>query len=241
MVRLTYLHSGYTIPLKKLSVLILLFLFHSLNASDTLFMDDFSGNLSQNWIMFGDPLPRILDSLGLPPPCFNNNGDSMAGSGVITREVFEIGEGLGIECDMYLSCDKRGTWVTASLYFITPDYINDRSQSGYTIATLAFSYSGEMDWTSPHLQGVLTFNCFHDQENKSSIQLYHQNDMLDGWHRYRMEITEHSMVNYFIDDSLYCTSTVSVPDTAEHVRIQLGNRSSVWGIALHDNLIVYRP
>jgi len=204
-------------------------------------MEDFSGNLLQNWTMFGDPQPRILDSLGIPPPCFNNNGDSMGGSGVISREIFEIANGLGVECDMYLSCENRGTWVTAGLYFITPDYINDRSHSGYVISALAFSYSGEMDWTHPHLQGVLYLNCIPNHDDRFSVQLYHQNELLDGWHRYRLEIDEHRMVNYFIDDSLYCTSTVSIPDTLEHVRLQLGNRSSSWGIALHDNLIVYRP
>ncbi len=226
----------------KSFTLILLLSFQCPGAADTLLADDFSsGELESNWIFYGDPRPRILDSLGIPPPCFNNNGDAMAGSGIITREVFEIAEGLGIECDMYLSCEPRGTWVTASLYFITPDYINDRSQSGYTVAALSFSYDGEMAWSCPHLQGVLYFNCFHDHENKFSIQLPHQNELLDGWHRFRMEINEHRIVNYFIDDSLYCSSTVSIPDTSEHVRIQLGNRSSDWGIALHDNLLVYRP
>ena len=49
------------------------------------------------------------------------------------------------------------------------------------------------------------------------------------------------MVSFFIDDSLIVSSPVVIPDTVEHVRIQLGDRSSDWGIALHDNLIVYRP
>lgn len=54
-------------------------------------------------------------------------------------------------------------------------------------------------------------------------------------------LTEDRRTNYFIDDSLVLKSPVTIPDTVENVRILLGDRSSDWGIALHDNLIVYRP
>ncbi|MCK4806436.1 MAG: hypothetical protein KAT09_02255 [Candidatus Aegiribacteria sp.] len=211
-------------------------------SSEVLFSDDFSsGELESNWILYGDPLPRILDSLGLTPPCFNNNGDSMYGSGVVSREIFLIYEGIGVKCDMYMSCSERGTWVTALLSFITPGYRDDRTRNDYQIALIDYSYSGELDWGCPHRQGILKFSSFQDYNNQTIITHYHQNRYLNDWHSYSLEITEGRRVHYFIDDSLVLISPVPIPDTIEHVRIQLGNRSSNWGIALHDNLVVYRP
>mgnify|MGYP006278549643 CR=1 FL=1 len=45
----------------------------------------------------------------------------------------------------------------------------------------------------------------------------------------------------FFGNSLWCVSPISIPDTVANVRIQLGDRSSDWGIALHDNILVFGP
>ncbi len=215
---------------------------NSLHAGDTLFVDDFSsGELERNWIFYGDPQPRILDSLGLPAPCFNNNGDSMYGSGAVSRSVFEIAEGLIVECDMYLECSDRGTWVTASLGIATPGFRNSRTPSDYSVACFDLSYSGELDWARPHLQTILKMITGDGAVSSFLIEQYHQNHLLNSWHNYRIEIGADLQVTFFIDDSLAAHSNVQIPDTVNTVRIHLGDRSSDWGIALHDNLIVYRP
>ena len=213
-----------------------------LQAGEVLFHDDFSaGALADSWIFYGDPEPVICDSLGSPAPSFCNNGDADVGSGVVTREIFEIGPGFFVECDMYVTCSERGTWVTTRLEMVTPDHRNDdNTESDFMLARMDLSYSGELDWMCPHRQGVFSVACFHDMEERYTFQRYHQNHLLDGWHTYRMEINDDLTVSYFVDDSLYHISTISIPDTCGSVRIKLGDRSSEWGIALHDNLTVGR-
>ncbi len=222
--------------------MLILLSYHTLQAADTLFVECFSsGALEPNWILYGDPQPVILDSLGLPPPCFLNNGDSMYGSGVFSREVFKIGEGLRVECDMYLECAERGTWVTAALAIVTPDFRDERTQRDFNIARMDIFYSGELDWATPHRQCVLQLVSGDYEGANFRFEQYHQNQLLNNWHTYSIEINADRLVSFFIDDSLIVSSPVMIPDTVETVRVQLGDRSSDWGIALHDNLVVYRP
>jgi len=211
-------------------------------AEEVLFRDDFSsGSLEESWIFYGDPEPVICDSMGSPHPSFCNNGDSNVGSGVVTREIFHLVPGFFVECDMYVSCHERGTWVTTRLEIVTPDFRNDdNTESDHMLARIDLSYSGELDWMCPHRQAVFSIACFHDLDEKYTLQEYHQNHLLDSWHTYRMEINDDLTVSYLVDGSLYRVSPISIPDTCTMVRIKLGDRSSEWGIALHDNLRVGR-
>lgn len=226
----------------RMLILLLLPAHLSLHGEVLLFDDFSSSDLGTNWIIFGDPQPRTVDSLGLPPPCFHNNGDSMGGSGVISREVFRVVPGFSVECDIYLSCRERGTWVTARLEIVTPGFRNEGATGvNYGIAFMDLSYSGEMDWACPHRQAVLGAGCLHDPDTRFHLQTIHQNHLLDGWHRFRMAINEDRTVSYFVDDSLWCVSPITIPDTVSSARIKLGERSSDWGIALHDNILVCGP
>ena len=207
-----------------------------------LFLEDFSSpDLSLNWIFYGDPPPVTIDSLGVPPPCFCNRGDGDRHSGVISREVFPVGPGFFLEADMYVTCLSRGTWVDACMELITPGArSDDTSDDNFSIASMGLSYSGELDWNCPHRQGVLDMICRSDRRTRFSDLWIHQNGLLDSWHTYRMEINDDLTVSYFVDDSLFCLSPIAIPDTCTGVRIRLGNRSSQWGAALHDNLRVGR-
>ncbi|MCK4505224.1 MAG: hypothetical protein KAW14_06385 [Candidatus Aegiribacteria sp.] len=227
-----------------ISTLNLLFLFqvlHSTGTGDILFIDDFSsGTLESNWIIYGDPQPFIMENLGNPAPCFNNNGDAMYGSGAVSREVFSIENGLVLESDMYISCSERGAWVSGVIGFSESGFRGTNSPDTRTLATLSFLYCGEMDWQKPHLQCVLLFHCQQDDETIFTRELLHMNQYLDDWHRFRLELTEDRRVHFFINDSLLISTSSCIPDSIETVRVFLGDRSSDWGIALHDNLIVYR-
>ncbi|OPL17795.1 MAG: hypothetical protein AVO35_07915 [Candidatus Aegiribacteria sp. MLS_C] len=209
-------------------------------SGETLLLDDFSSSaLSERWFFYGDPLPMTVDSLGLPAPAFCNNGDSNVGSGAVSRETFQLGAGFFAECDVYLTCLERGTWVTACLEIVTPGFRQgDSTEEEYCIARIDLSYSGELDWAAPHRQAVISLSCRRSPEESFAQQYYHQNQLLDGWHRFRLEINDDLTVSYLIDDSLWCVSSVAVPDTTRTVRIRLGDRSSSWGIALHDNVRV---
>lgn len=227
------------------SVSILLMIFElSAISGEVLFSDDFSsGELESRWIFYGDPLPGILDSMGTPPPCFINNGDAMYGSGAISRNIYAIGEGLCVECDIYLECDERGAWVSASLAIVTPGYRNGRTPTDHQITYILMSYLGELDWQRPHLQCELKFGVFDNPPERFTYvqSLYHQNHLLNSWHSYRLVIDEKRCASLYIDDSLFFYSSNPIPDSIESIRVRLGDRSSDWGIALHDNLVVYRP
>lgn len=228
------------------SSIILFILFFSsitLNHSfaEILFTDDFStGNLATNWIFYGDPQSLIMEDLGNPAPCFNNNGDEMYGSGVVSREVFNIEDGIVLESDMYISCDERGAWVAGVIGFAQSGFRGSNSQDAQTLAVLSFLYSGEKNWQMPHLQCALMLYCRQEDEAPFIHELLHQNQYLDGWHRFRMELTEDRIVHFYVNDSLLISTPSRIPDSYETVRIYLGDRSSDWGIALHDNLRVYR-
>ncbi|MFO8183665.1 MAG: hypothetical protein R6U39_05775 [Candidatus Aegiribacteria sp.] len=45
----------------------------------------------------------------------------------------------------------------------------------------------------------------------------------------------------FFGNPLCCVAPMPIPDTVANVRIKLGDRSSDWGTALHDNILVYGP
>lgn len=211
-------------------------------SGEVLFSDDFSsGELESNWILYGDPQSGILDSRGTPPPCFINNGDSMFGSGVISREIFPINNGIAAECDIYLECLERGAWVSASLRLVTPNYRNESTRTDYAIASVFLSYLGELNWNRPHLQTVLLFTLHNIDGLVFRYELIHQNHLLDDWHNYRLVLDEDRFVSLYIDENLIISTPEPISDSIESISIQLGDRSSDWGMALHDNLVVFRP
>ncbi|MBD3278464.1 MAG: hypothetical protein GF388_09205 [Candidatus Aegiribacteria sp.] len=216
-------------------------LLNSAVPAEILFTDDFSsGNLEENWIFYGDPQPKVIDSLGCTPPCFNNNGDTMWGSGAVTRQVFDLNDGISVECDVFLSCHERGTWVSGGLSIVSPGFRNETSPENYAIALLNHQHNGELAWMRPNLQSIITFGWYPYHPGRSKVELYHQNLFQDGWHSFRIDVSEDRSIDYFIDDSLYYSIEDVVPDTLSSVRILIGGHSSSWGMALHDNLTIRR-
>jgi hypothetical protein len=206
---------------------------------EVLLFDDFSGEIETDWIFYGDPQPRTIDSLGLPPPCFNNNGDTMWNSGIISRRILDASDGLTVECDVYMTCSERGTWVSVSMELVTPGFRGERSEEEYPLAGMSQQYNGELAWMRPNLQTILNLRWYQTVPG-GEIEIYHLNHLLNGWHRYRMEVMPGEPVSYFIDDSLYFIAPVVFPADQDSVRIMLGGQSSDWGIALNDNIRVPR-
>jgi hypothetical protein len=227
--------------MSKPLVILLLVLLNAYSL-DILYSDDFSSdNLEDKWIFYGDPQSIIVDSLGSPPPCFLNNGDTMWGSGVISRDTFNIDSGLVAECDIFMDCSERGAWVSAQLRLVTTGYRNETTEADFALVTTSISYMGELNWNRPHLETVLLFIQHDSSGSVYRQELLHQNHLLSGWHNFRLIIDEERVTSLYIDDSLIITSPEPIPGSIHGVRVQLGDRSSDWGIALHDNLRVYRP
>lgn len=212
-----------------------------LRASDTLFVEDFSEDLYTHWNLFGDPLPIRCDSMGLPPPCFDNNGDTMYSSGIISRASYDCSGGLVLESDMYVTSNPRGAWISGKLGLAFTDLLvyGTSVTPPYHIG-VNYSYHGERDWMSPHLQGYIQF-MVNNGEETDALRIPHFNDFLDGWHRFRIEIDTDMTVSFHLDDSLTYVSSLSLSPGGDSLSVFLGERSNSWGRVYHDNVIVRRP
>jgi hypothetical protein len=227
----------------RLSLYFSLFLLISRTvSSEILLEDDFSGDLSENWVLFGDPLPVICDSTGNPAPSFDNNGDTMFSSGAVSRNSFDYAEGLTLECDMYITSNERGAWIGATLalgFIEEGEYNVDGIPSQEIMFT--YIYCGEAEWGRPHLQGVLATMIYTPDGERDNIHRNHLNDYLDSWHRYRIVLEPDMTVSFFVDSTLIHESTLEIPLGQGQMSIMIGERSSSWGKVYHDNLLLARP
>ncbi|MEA3266548.1 MAG: hypothetical protein U9P42_06340 [Candidatus Fermentibacteria bacterium] len=206
-------------------------------AEEILFSEDFQdGIIGEQWTFFGDPTSIINQEKGNPPPSFCNNGDSMYGSGVCSRETFSIEQGLVILCDLFVTCHPRGSWVDDRFYICDAGTI-ERGQEPPCLIGMSFAFLGELNWSAPHLQGVLGQ---HISRHRIP-QIIHANHWLDGWHTFKIEITPEGLCSFMIDDSLLSSHQTLLQDSVDRVGIVLSGRSTSWGIALQDNLLVYVP
>lgn len=208
---------------------------------DILFEEDFSGELSIKWTLFGDPLPVNSDSMGLPPPSFNNNGDNLYNSGAISRESFDYSGGLVLECDMYIPSNERGAWISGIIGFgFTRE---DRGIDGVSQSdiTLGYSYLGEANWLRPHLQGTLRTVCNLPDGSKEMFERYHFNQCLDSWHRYSIVIGSDMTVSFYVDSILMHSTELALPGDIGGMVVVLEGRSGAWGRVFHDNVVLIRP
>lgn len=206
-------------------------------AEEIIFSNDFqSGTIGEQWTFFGDPISIIIRDQGNPAPCFCNNGDSMYGSGICTKETFSIHNGLVVQCDMFINCHPRGAWIDTRLQMCDADQVVGGQEPPPFIG-MSFSFMGELDWSAPHLQGVLGQHI----AGQKIPMLIHMNQWLDGWHTFKIEISPEGMCSFSIDDSLLSSHQVLLLDSVDRVGVVLKGRSTSWGIALHDNLVVYVP
>ena len=228
----------HSILLKVTAVLILTGHF---SFAEILLEDDFSGNLSDNWMLYGDPQSFICDSLGLPAPCFDNNGDALYNSGVFSKISWSSSDGLGLECDMYVTSNERGAWISG---MIGLDYsLEDQGDDGAPPSdiVLTYCYCGEADWAQPHLQGVLYANVRFPDGSKDKISFNHFNEFLDSWHRFRIVIELDRTISFYVDSLLVHETESALPSDLGVLSVVLGLRSNEWGRVYHDNLILRTP
>ena len=223
-------------PSLFLASLSLLF-FSNAKGEEILLFDDFqSGEISEEWTFFGDPTSIINREEGNPAPSFNNNGDSMYSSGIKSRRTFSLEKGLVIQCDIFLSCHPRGAWVNSEFGVYDPEQTSIGLEPPSFIS-LAYAFSGELDWGAPHQQGVL-LRAVIDQHIPSLI---HMNQWLDDWHTFKIELSPEGSCSFSVDDSLISINQTVLLDSLDNVGIILEGRATSWGTALHDNLVVYVP
>lgn len=206
--------------------------------AEILLEDDFSGNLSDNWMLFGDPQPFICDTLGLPAPCFDNNGDAHYNSGVFSKISWSSSNGLVLECDMYVTSNERGAWISG---MIGLDYsLEDQCEEGSNPAdiSLAYCYCGEADWACPHLQGSLYAVVRFPDGSKDNVSFNHFNEFLDSWNRFKIVIELDRTISFYVDNVLVHETEFALPPDLGALSVVLGLRSNEWGRVYHDNLVL---
>lgn len=210
--------------------------------AEILLMDDFSENLDDRWILFGEPLPILCNTMGLPPPSFDNNGDTMYSSGAFSRESFEYAGGVVLECDMYVTSNPRGAWISGRIGLAQ---VNE-GEYGPTGAempeiNMSYSYCGEANWGCPHLQGEITVSLRTSSGILDKYALVHMNDFLDSWHRFMIVLEPDLRASFYIDSIHIYTTEISLSPDLGPLSIYLGDRSNSYGKVFHDNLVLRTP
>jgi len=223
-------------------LLLLLLLTGYCPAIEVLLEEDFSGDLEDRWIQFGDPSPIICDSFGDTPPSFDSNGDSMWDSGIASRAGFALEGTLVLECDLFVPSNERGSWITGEIQLarLTGAALDPCGIETDVRVSMCYSYSGEADWGCPHLQGHLQLCCGSNPDDWEYLSMPHTNGYLDQWHRFRIEIHEDRTSSFFIDDSLIHASAIRLPADVDSLTLILSGRSGTYSRVFHDNVVLMR-
>jgi hypothetical protein len=224
----------------RAAALLLLLLMAGGRASGGILLEeDFSGALQEGWILFGEPQPMLCDSEGLPAPSFDNNGDSMYDSGALSRGSWDYSDGLVLECDIYVTSNERGAWISGVLGLApVEDVVSGQDGISPVIVRFCYNYCGEANWSCPHLQGQLSADLSLPDGSRDQFELVHLNDFLDDWHRFRIVIEEDMTVSFYLDSLLIRRTEASIPPGLGDMSVVIGNRSGVWGRVFHDNILL---
>jgi len=224
--------------------------------TNLIFQDDFNNLDTDIWIPFGSPSPRILTSFEKRIGVFDNNGDSWCPSGVVNRDAISLTPPFTIESDMYLDLwSKSGCWAAPSfeLYesnsYQTSGYCANDVRGVGSILRISLDYVGDACWASPqekrrhaYLQlGYLTENGEWDSGPSKNYGLL-RDDLVDGWHNYKVKVDSEGYVSFYVDNELIYKSEDKIDVTKlKNCYLWIGRRSSgSAGKAYHDYIRVYK-
>jgi len=223
-----------------IAIVFLLFSLASSTSAQIIFYEDFSNGLS-DWIVFGSPLPRIVDVHG-KSSVFDNNGDSVCESGAISNATIDISGGVQICADIYLDVyDLSGCWATINISLTNGELTPPGGACGgsdYKRWTLiSFEMIGDACWV---WEPSLRRHCYF---RMAGIDPILGDSYVNGWHKLRVIIRPDAYVEAYVDN--YYLGKSGVPIDAEYLdnpHIYLGDRSSGYGgKAYIDNITVSNP
>jgi hypothetical protein len=203
-----------------------------------LLRDTFGGNLETLWSLFGSPRPAIRTDIGNPAPSFENNGDSMYDSGAVSRSSFDYSAGLVIEADFYVDAEFDGCWVSSSIGLLQDLNYSDAKSASYSVR-FSSGYSGSL--CNSHGEGNVGCEIITESGDRESYSITHDDRYLRAWHNFKISIESSRQVSFYIDDILFYKTTGKLSLDHNNMPLLLGNRSSQYGTALHDNVEVSKP
>jgi hypothetical protein len=204
---------------------------------DTLFFDNFTNsNLTDNYRLYGRPTPFVNLNSGKPSPSFESNGDANYASGVVSKEIFNISEGLSIESDMYV---KSGScWHEGSLGLArSPEQLGTTNNQPNFAIELQYRYYSTC-YNDGNNSGLLAFGFDSETGERENFRLI-TDEYLNKWNNYRIDIDNELYAHVYVNDELLYSSENRVDfESLNNKPIHLGRRSYKDGGVLHDNLLV---
>lgn len=210
-----------------------------LPAAIRLFSDDFSGALTDLWIPFSFPGPRINRSRGNPPPALDNGGGQER-SGVISKRLFQLGPGIILKAEIFLSGGGGEAVFGGSLGFPRNPGVFLRGEWPEWLVGMSYDYIGETEWSRGAIPEGGTLTCsLVDEDGRLEISRRpYLNRWLGGWHTFEIRIKKSGFVEFRLDGDLVYYSRKRISFGYSNLPLLLGQLSGRRGRVYHDNVEV---
>ena len=222
---------------------------NNMNNEQVIFSEDWeSGTIdTAEWVTYGSPLPKIVNSFKGYSNVFDNNGDGWYGSGALTVNPIRLPSGeVTISADIYVDFSNLGgCWADARIGVTeasNPTILNEGFSGGYAIY-LQLSAVGDACWAAPANQrrkawfGGGMRDATGNWEGISGGTIDGSN-YVNGWHKLSIVIDASNRVSFYVDKTLLWQSTGTLnPNVRSGKKLVLGDRSSgSAGKAYIDNI-----
>lgn len=212
-------------------------IFSSFGSATELMTEDFSGGFA-NWSNFGNPVSKIVDVFG-KYNVYDNNGDSICGSGIISDQIFDISNGIEITADVYIQllsplecCANITIGLTNNVAYQTGSCVNENY---YQFKLVDFGLNEDGNWTSP-FQPYPNGGCIEGYADKGCSG----DSNINKWKKIKIVIDSDQYVQIYLDQKFLGQSSSPLPgEYADFAYLLLGEHSSgLGGKAYLDNVTV---
>jgi len=197
--------------------------------------EDFSHGFGW-WDLFGSPQSQIVDVHG-HQTAFDNNGDALCDSGIISKQALDLTAGCTIKAEVYLEVrDRTSCWVHGAIALSSGQLDSGYCGTYDQIGLIEFAMIGGACTEIPeHLRG-------HSYIWGAGMDLagFNADSFVNAWHTLEVRIAATGEVTLYIDEQYIGTTPVRLSaDTLQNAHIVLGRRSSGGGGKFYmDNVVV---
>lgn len=204
------------------------------------FRENFNGPLSEKWVYYPGPSPRLSRRRGNPVPAFGGNGFQTSGSGIVSKRLFGLRKGLVISCDMLMIVADGKAWSGGTFRLVGPerDFITGAWPD--PVVGMSYDYLGKL-WIPGTLmadEGTLVCTMLDEDGDRETRRFPFRNRYLGEWHRYEIKICPDGFVEFRVDGEPVYYSRKKIVRDPDHLRLMLGQRSGRSGRVYLDNLEV---
>lgn len=213
------------------------------------FEDNFSELNLNTWIPFGSPSLCVLASVEGRTGVFDNNGDGLCNSGVVSKENFSLPNGFTQESDMYLKVtDVAGCWNSPVIGLTRQSKPTGEGvcpTESYPMGVIfGTEYDGDACWGTPpekRRHAYFIIGLYTEEGTWESVSWLNADNYTDAWHNFKIAVGSDRIVKFYVDNELIYTSEKRINETVlQEKKIFLGIRSSgSAGKSYQDYIKVY--